>query len=474
MSINRPMNFLRFVAEIIMLGSAIFVQAVSAQTSSGAQTVATTGVSQPERQEISIGSVHVREIEPGLTLPIDLPTALAFAGARNLDVLEAKARAAEAVALRDEALGKLVPTAYGSGLFFGQKTSGQTQGYFTDLGRSFDRVNSAGGAELSLNPAQAIFAALAAHRSAAAASKETSQVTQETLASAASGYFALLETRAEVQIADQALEASRELQSVAESRESLGRGLKVDVLRAAALAATDRIHLSQAGERLRNASVQLALLLRIDPKVTLVPIDTTIRQTPLVDINRGLDDLLREAFALRPALRAESDRVEAAKNNRAAAWASAIAPSIYTNFQANTVGDIGSHQFSVGSIGLRLSLTSFGAANAAGAELTQENIRRERVQQQVEAEVITSCDRVQTAAEEVGAAMEGLKAAETALDLSETRFQGGKGIELEVLDANAALTEAHYNVVAAIVGYNIAQVRLLQAMGAVSPEALVK
>src|SRR5713101_6528659 len=179
MSINSPMNFLRFVAEIIVLCSALSVRPVSAQTFSGPQAVTTTRAPQPEAQEISIGSVQVREIEPGLKLPIDLPTALAFAGARNLDVLEAKARAAEAVAMQDEAIGKLVPTAYGSGLFFGQRTSGQTQGYFTDLGRSFDRVNSAGGAELSLNPAQAIFAALAAHRSAAAATKEGSEVRQE-------------------------------------------------------------------------------------------------------------------------------------------------------------------------------------------------------------------------------------------------------------------------------------------------------
>src|SRR5713101_5671238 len=273
MSINRPMNFLRFVAGIIMLGSAIFVQAVSAQTSSGAQAVATTGASQPERQEISIGSVHVREIEPGLRLPIDLPTALAFAGARNLDVLEAKARAAEAVALRDEALGKLVPTAYGSGLFFGQRTSGQTQGYFTDLGRSFDRVNSAVGAEFSLNPAEAIFAALAAHQSARAATSDSVEVTQEALASAASGYFVLLEARAEVQIAEQALEASRELERVADTKESLGAALKADVLRAAAQLAADQIRLSQAGERMRNASVRLALILKLDPKVTLVPVD---------------------------------------------------------------------------------------------------------------------------------------------------------------------------------------------------------
>ncbi len=474
MRITRPVNFLRILPTMVVLCGAASIHAANTQTPSSDQPVSTANSPHPEPREISIASVSVREIEPGLRLPIDLPTTLAFAGARNLDVLEAKARGAEAMAMQDEAIGKLVPTAYGSGLFFGQRTSGQTQGYFTDLGRSFDRVNSAVGAEFSLNPAEAIFAALAAHQSARAATSDSVEVTQEALASAASGYFVLLEARAEVQIAEQALEASRELERVADTKESLGAALKADVLRAAAQLAADQIRLSQAGERMRNASVRLALILKLDPKVTLVPVDATIRQRPLIDPNRALDDLFRQAFASRPALRAQSERVEAAEDNRTAAWASAVAPSLYTNYQANTVGNIGSHQFFAGSIGLRLSLASVGAARAAGAQVTEQEIHGERLRQQVEAEVITSRDRVQTAAEEVTAAIEGLKAAEGALELRQTRFRGGIGIELEVLDSNAALTQARYNVVAAIAGYNVAQVQLLEALGSVSPEDLIK
>lgn len=474
MTINGLMHALNIALAAAVLSCVICVGPASAQAPSSAQTVPAMKAPPPEPPQISIEPVHVREIEPGLKLPIDLPRALALVGAQNLDVLEAKARAAEASAVQEAAIGKLVPTAYGSGLFFGQRTSGQTQGYFTDLGRSFDRLNSAGGAEFSLNPAEAIFAALAAHQSARAATSDSVEVTQEALASAASGYFVLLEARAEVQIAEQALEASRELERVADTKESLGAALKADVLRAAAQLAADQIRLSQAGERMRNASVQLALILKLDPRITLIPVDTTIRRRPLIDPNRGLDDLFRQAFASRPALRAQSDRVEAAEDNRTAAWASAVAPGVYTNYQVNSVGNIGSHQFFAGSVGLRLSLASFGAARAAGAQLTEQEIRGERLRQQVEAEVIASRDRVQTAAEEVGAALEGLKAAERALELSQTRFHGGKGIELEVLDAAAALTQARYSVVAAIAGYNIAQVRLLQALGSVSPEALIK
>lgn len=476
MSIDRPRRALSIAATVMALLAGLgLVRAAGAEPgapAAAAGPVVKAPFSQAAR--ISVAPVQVREIEKGLKLPIDLPTALALTGKQNLDVLEARARVAEAAARRDEAIGKLFPSAYSSGLFFGQRTSGQTQGLFTILGRSFDRANAAGGVELSLNAPQALFAALAAHRGALAAGSDSREVTQEALAAVAGGYFVLLQARAEIQIAEQALAASRELERVTQSREALGAALKADVLRAAAQVGADRVRLARAGERMRNASVALALLIRLDPKVTLVPIEATIRQSVLVDPKRGLDELLRQAIASRPALRAQGERVEAAGENRSAAWAGALAPSLYANFQANSVGDTGSHQFSVGSVGLRLSIASFGAARAVAAQLVEEQIRRERLSQQIEEEVIVSRDRVQTAAEEVSAALEGLKAAEQALELSQARFEAGRGIELEVLDSNAALTEARSNLVAALTGYDIAQVQLLKAVGGVSAEALIK
>lgn len=475
MSIHRPMQAVASAAAIALLAGFFALPGACAQPIAGAQAgPAAAAAAPPQAAQISVAPLQVREIEPGLKLPIDLPAALALAGARNLEVIEAEARAAEAAARRDQAIAAFMPTAYSSALFFGQRTSGQTQGFFTNLGRSFDRVNAAGGVELSLNPGQTLFAALAAHRSALAASSDSVEVTQETLAATASGYFLLLQARAEIQIAEQAFAASSELRRVAQARETLGAALKADVARAAAQAAADQLGLFRAGEAMRNASVVLALLLKLDLKVTLIPVDAAIRQRALVDPNRGLDELLHQAIASRAILRAEGERLEAADDNRSAQWASALAPSLYTNFQANSVGDLGDHQFTAGSVGLRLSLASFGAARAAGAQLTQERVRRERLRQQVEAEVIVSRDRVQTAAEEVSAAMQGLEAAQRALELGQARFQGGAGIELEVLDSNAALTQTRYNVVAAIAGYDIAQVRLLKALGGVSAQALIK
>jgi outer membrane protein TolC len=449
----------------------------------GAPVLATAADSGPNAQigttstgaPVTLPPINVRPIEAGLRLPIDLPIALRLAGARNLDLRQAELQMAEANAKSEAALGALVPEPYGSVLAFGQKTSGQTLGFFTALGRnSFDTINAMSGAQLSTNPAQAIFAALAAHRLVDAARADLEEVTQQVLAQAAIGYFALEESAANFAIAEQELAASRELARVAATRYSLGRGLKVDTKQADARVAADQVALSRAAEDFRKASVELAVTLKLDPKVTLFPLDRVVRQRTLADSQLTLDQEIERAIAARPALTAEAERVVAAEHSRSAAWSGALAPSIYTNLQDNSVGPVGNHQFYAGAIGLRFSFTSLGAARLASVEMERERIERERLREQVQAQVVLAHDNVTTAAEQVESARQGLAAAQSAFELSRDRFQGGVGLELEVLDAQAALQRARTDLISALVGYNQAQVTLLQALGALTAAALLK
>ncbi len=457
----------------VCVAGLLFVAATLALAADSVSAVRTSG--DLIGSEIELPPTQVRPIKTGLRLPINLPMALRLAGAKNLDLLEARERVAEANARGEEALGALVPEPYSSLLIFGQKTSGQTQGFFTALGsRSFDTFNAMGGAQLSTNPAQAIFAALAAHRLADAAIADREQVTQQVLAEATIGYYALQQTAASVAIAEQALAASRELARVAASRYSLGFGLKVDAKRAAAQVAADQFAVSRASADFRKASVELALTLKLDPKVTLFPLDRFIRQRTLIGSKLTLDNLVERALAARPALAAEARRVAAAEDSQTAAWTGAFAPSLYTNLQDNSVGTVGNHQFYAGAVGLRFSLTSLGAARLASAEMQHERIERERLREQVQGEVVLAQDDVATWAEQVESARQGLAAAQPAFDLSRDRFQGGVALELDVLDAQAALQKARTDLVDAVIGYDIAEVRLLQALGTVSPATLLK
>ncbi|MFN8544490.1 MAG: TolC family protein [Candidatus Binatia bacterium] len=427
--------------------------------------------------EMPLPAVQMRLIEEGKSLPIDLATGLALAQANNLDILAARAHLADARGVRNESLGYLVPEYHGS--FTANRIDGEIQASFGNLERhTFNTFIPATGAALTLNPGRVVFDALAAHRSLAAAEHDSEQVTQDVLATVAQQYFALQEAQARIKIAEEALAASRQLARVGRDREAEGAGLKVDVARAEARAAADEVRLAEAERRLRNASVRLALTLKTDPAVMLFPLETVVRQRAIVDPTRPLEELTTRAAGSRPDLAAQLRRVTAAESRHTATWAGAVGPTIAGSVEESAVGErvsnLGERQIYGGFIGFRLSPASIGQVQAAKARVEQARLAEERLAQQVTGDVIMARESVLTAGEQIEAALGGLRAAEAAFELSQVRFKGGVGIGLEVLDAQAALSEARSNVVTAIVTYDVAQVALLRALGGVSVPALLQ
>lgn len=443
----------------------------------GSAAAAEGSPAESRRHEIRLEPVQMRLIDPAKSLPIDLASALALARAKNLDIRTAQARLAQARGARNEALGYLVPEYRGS--FTASRISGRIQASFGDLeSHTFNTFIPATGAALTLNPGRAVFDALAAHRNLAATEEDSAQVAQDVLAAVAQQYFTLQEAQARIKIAEEALAASRELARIGAEREERGTGLKVDVLRAEARAAADEVRLAEARKGLRDASVRLALTLKLDAAVTLFPLETVVRQRTIVDPALPLDELTQRAVASRPDLAAQLRRVAAAENRHTATWAGALGPTIAGSVEESAIGDrldnLGDRQIYGGFIGFRLSPASIGQVQAATARLEEARVVEERLAQQVTADVITAREGVLTAGEKIEAALRGLRAAEVALDLSQVRFKGGVGIGLEVLDAQAALSEARSSVVAAIVAYDVAQVALLRAVGGVSEAALLE
>jgi outer membrane protein TolC len=467
---------MRGVSGLAAVAVSVAVLLSAAATSTPAAATEGSGDHSPVR-EVTVPPVELRLIEEGKSLPIDLATAIALAGAKNLDILEARARYEEAQGTRNESLGGLAPAFTGS--FAARRIDGRIQASFGELDdRAFSTLIPAAGVDLDLNPGHAVFDALAAHRSLAAAARDAEQVTQDVLTTVAVQYLALQEAQARVRIVEEALAASRELARVAHDRETRGAGLKVDALRAEARVAADEVRLARARNALRDASLALAVSLKLDPTVTLFPMDTTVREQTLVDPALPLAALLEQAATRRPDLAAENRRLAAAESNHRATWAGAVGPRLYGSFEESaigrSIGDLGDRQIYGGFVGFRLSPASIGRVQAARARLDQTRLQAERVAQRIDAEVIGAREEVLTARERIEAALRGLHAAEAALDLSQVRFKGGVGIGLEVLDAQAALTESRTNLVTAIVGYNTAQIGLLRAVGGVSSSALLE
>jgi outer membrane protein TolC len=431
----------------------------------------------PGTAAVPVAPIALRLIEEGRRLPIDLPAVVRFATAKNLDILEARARYAEAEGRRNEVLGQLLPAVRTS--FAARKIDGQIQASFGELdSRSFSTILPAAKVEMGFNVGQAIFDALAANRVLGASDVDIDEVTQDVLARATQQYFNLLDAQARVAIGQEAVAASQEFSRLANHREVQGVGLKVDVLRGEARLAAEEILLAQTGKDFRTESLRLAQTLRLDPTVTLFPMDTEVRQLTLIGDSRSVDSLVEQALAHRPDINAQALRVSAAENKHDSSWADAVGPTVYGSFEESGIGrstgNIKDRQIYGGFVGFRFSPASVGSVRAAGAQVDIERLRAERIRQRVEIEVIGAREEVLTAAEQVGAALRGVRAAEASLELSQVRYEGGAGIALEVLEAQAAVSANRTSLVTSIVSYNAAQVELLRAVGGVSAETLLE
>ena len=408
-------------------------------------------------------------------LPIDLPTALHLASANNLEIAVARAQFLEAKGNSNAAEGSLIP---GVSLFFRYgHTDGTLQGTFGEIGdATFNTLNPALVARYSLNPGEAIFNAIAAHRIVDATSANESLVTQDVLLRVGEEYYELVEAQSKVKVAEKAVSESKTLLKIAEVLEKQGIGPGADVVRARAKLAGDEQSLIQAQNKFREASVNLALTLKLDSSVTLFPQDKEIRQITLIDPQIGLDDLINTAFEKHPALRRASQEIKAADAENSGAWLSTLGPEVLFEAQVSGIGtdfgNIGEREIYQALIGISISASSYGEIKAAHARVLRAQILEERTHEEIRAGVIKAYDEGLSAKEKITPTQKEVEAAEESLKLSQVRFQRGLGLSVEVIQAEDELANARLNYIKTIVDYNKAQARLLNELGEISIESM--
>jgi outer membrane protein TolC len=106
--------------------------------------------------------------------------------------------------------------------------------------------------------------------------------------------------------------------------------------------------------------------------------------------------------------------------------------------------------------------------------LTTAKAKRDRaleaeglVRQQIAKEVNNAALLLDAAVKSVEASRKGLDQAEEEFRVVKERFQSGRGIQVEILDAQVAVTRARFNAVAALAEYNTALAMWLRATGRV-------
>lgn len=299
----------------------------------------------------------------------------------------------------------------------------------------------------------------AASAAAGAAANDAAYVIKE-------AYYRSLLAAEMVKVAHARVDASGALAANARALFEAGKGIAAQVSRAEAETADARRMLATAQNDQTKALLDLkrAMGVQLESDVTLS--DSLSDTPPSEDVAAAL----KEAARLRPELTAARARTSAARALVSATKGS-LSPQIYGTAMtdAYTSSDIGSGGGYTAGLSMSIPLVDAGQRRA---ETAQADAARQRADAElrdaelmVAAEVREAWLDVDTAARNLTTARAALTSAEQAYDVTALRVQNQKGIQVEVLDAITALTQARSNVAQALYDHSTAVARLQRAVG---------
>ncbi len=408
--------------------------------------------------------------------PIDLPTALHLAGARNLDIQIARERLNEAQANRQSAVEQFFPWV-APGVTY-HRRDGVAQAVPSGLISDAHFQSYSPGASLAAQIAigDAIYNSLAAKQLVRVSDQALETQRQDTILSAAQGYFDLVKAKALLDVVREAIKVSEDYQQQLHQGVVAGIAFKGDELRVQSQTEQYRIALERQIEQARLAEVNLAVVLHLDSTVGLAPQDSGLAPLTLFPTNAVLRSLVEQALRTRPELKQSQAAVAAARAAKNGALYGPLFPTLGAQvFGGGLGGGPDSGPGTLGAEGDYLlglnwrigpgGLLDSGRINAGKARLATAELTDARLKDTIIADVVAGLVRVTSTSAQIRLAERNLATAAEALRLTRQRKQYGVGAVLEDIQAQQAVTQARSDYVSAVAEYDKAQYALNKAVG---------
>jgi outer membrane protein TolC len=415
----------------------------------------------------------------GPVYPIDLPTTLRLAGARNLDIQIARQSLAEAEAHRQSAVEQFFPwVAPGIGY---HRRDGVAQAVPSGVISDAHFQSYSPGATLTAQIllGDAIYNSLAAKQLVKVSDQALETQRQNVILSAAQGYFDLVKARALAEVVREAIQVSQEYQRQLHDAVGAGIAFRGDELRVQSQTEHYRVSLEQALEQERVAGVNLAQVLHLDPMVALAAQDTGLNPLTLVTTNAALAALVEQALRSRPELKQSHAFLAASRAAKNGAVYGPLIPSIGAQVFGGGLGggpDGGPGNFGAEgdyTVGLTWRIGSgglfdAGRINASKARMASAELTDAKLKDTIVSQVVASLARMNSTAAQIQLAQRNLATATETLRLTRERKQFGVGIVLEDIQAQQALTQARSDYVTAVAEYEKAQYEVTKVTGGLS------
>jgi outer membrane protein len=292
---------------------------------------------------------------------------------------------------------------------------------------------------------------------------------EQVAAQVARAYLEAVKGDTDVDTAQANVTLSQATLTQAEHQKNAGTGTGIEITRAKVQLANDQQRLVAAQNARRASHLQLlrAMGLRLDTDVELtdklqyVPVDAVTVETART-----------MALKVRPDYQAQQQRESTARLSASATTLERL-PTLAASADYGSIGPGLNNAIPTYTYGISVRVPVFdgGRRDArrveSDSQYRAEKVRTNDLKEQIELDVRLALDSLDSAAQEVQVAKDGLELAGNELTQARRRYDGGVANSLEVTDAQTRLERARDNQTGALYNYNLARIDLAQAMGKV-------
>jgi outer membrane protein TolC len=440
-------------------------------------------------------------ILPDRLSPIDLASTLRLAGVENPEILLARQRVVEAVALRQLAAAQALPNinvGLNIDLHTGvlQQSSGNILevnrgALYLGMGANAVAAGTVGipGIQYNVNISQALFGALAARQQVRVREFDSQAVRNDVLLRVASGYVELLRAEGQRAVALKNRDLALDIARLTADYARTGQGQQSDADRAATELAHRNDEVLAVEGRVLTASAALAQLLNLPPDTVLLATDGWVVPAPLVPGPIPVGELVYIAMNQRPELASARAAIQEAALQLRGAKLLPFSPTLLAGYSTGTFGGGSNLVSQPGGFGgfqqsrfdqfssrqdvdavLYWTAQNLGVGNLAQvrfqrAVLGQRDLERVRVLNQVRFEVASAYARTHARFAQIGVAEQAVRSGQRSYDEDLKRIRGLQGRPIELLDSFRLLSAARQQYLDAISDYNRAQFELYVALG---------
>ena len=285
--------------------------------------------------------------------------------------------------------------------------------------------------------------------------------------SATNGYYAVLQAIDTVKLSKDSVERlSAHLQNV-QAQYDVGVVAKVDVLRS-------QVELADAEQTLIKAQNAYDLAVADLNNIIGLPHGTDLKVTESLQYNKydnPMENCINFALANRPELFQAEAGIEAAKAAVKVAksgYMPQVAASASNDWSSTSWPGDDNQNWGVGvSVSMNVFDSGVTAAkvNASEASLYKAEETYRQTKDSVQLDVRNNYLILREAEKRIATSKVAVDSAEEDYRISQLRYQAGVGTNIDVMDAQVALTQAKNNYVQALYDYNTSSAALAKAMG---------